>query len=92
MDHRPGLRVARLLLPMALFVIVGTPLVAYVWETLNLLVAAQADVARLLITLPVAALLAGVLLLLARTISRWEGERQENIVSQGTGAPARRMP
>lgn len=77
---------------MAFFVIVGTPLVAYVWETLNLLVAGRADVGRLLITIPMAALLAGVLLMLARAISRWEGERQENIVAQDTEAPLRRMP
>jgi hypothetical protein len=77
---------------MALFVIVGSPLVAYVWETLNLLVAGRADAGRLLITLPIAALLAGVLMLLARAISRWEGERQENIVAQGVEAPPRRMP
>ncbi len=91
-DHRPGMRVDQLVLPMALFVIVGTPLLAYVWETLNRLVAGRADVGRLLITLPVAALLAGVLSLLARTISRWEGERQENVVAHGVEALPRQMP
>ena len=77
---------------MALFVIVGTPLLAYVWETLNLLVAGRADAGRLLITLPIAALLAGVLWLLARTISRWEGERKDHIVAQETEARLRPMP
>jgi hypothetical protein len=86
-DERAGLRVSQLLLPMTAYIIIGTPLVAYIWETLNLLVAGKAEAIRLLITLPAVALLAGVFVLLTRTISRWEGERKENLGTRGTGDP-----
>lgn len=75
---------SQLLLPMTAYVVIGTPLVAYIWETLNLLVAGRAETVRLILTLPAAALLAGVFVLLTRTIARWEGERKENL---GTRQP-----
>lgn len=78
-DQRAGLRVSQILLPMTVYVIIGTPLVAYIWETLNLLVAGRAEFLRLVFTLPAAALLAGVFVLLTRTIARWEGERKDTL-------------
>lgn len=54
---------------MALFVVVGAPLVAVLWETLNELLALQASTA-MLFAIPAALLLAGLLLLLKRTLER----------------------
>lgn len=55
----------------ALFVILGTPLIAYLWETLNQLLALHADVARLGISVPVLLVLLGLLSLLSRRIQYW---------------------
>jgi hypothetical protein len=66
----------RLVGGMLLFVLLGTPLVAYVWETANRLFAGDVDAGRLALTVPAALVLGGLLLLLARTIRGWEGERE----------------
>ena len=51
---------------IALFVLLGTPLVAYIWETLNELLAGIVDPLQLLGLLPAA----GFFYLLLRTMSR----------------------
>lgn len=73
--HKPPISAGRLILPIALFVLAGIPLVAYMWETGNQLFAGHFTGARLL--LAVAALIALLVLLkiLARTVERWEGTR-----------------
>jgi len=61
---------------IALFVVIGIPLTAYVWETLNQLLAGRVVArARLLITLPALALLIGLWRVLARTVQRWDADR-----------------
>ena len=55
---------------LALLVAAGTPLLAYIWETLNQLLAGHVSGRRLLITVPLAALLAALLVVAARTLSR----------------------
>lgn len=67
----------RLLLPMAVFVVLGTPLVAYIWETLNLLVAGHVNLTRLVILVPAIVLFAGLLILLSRSVANWESERAD---------------
>lgn len=62
----------KLMALMALFVIAGVPLVAYLWETLNELMALQARPVRLLIAVPVLLVFAGLLKLLADNVRRWE--------------------
>jgi hypothetical protein len=69
-------RVGQLVGPMALFVVAGVPLVAYLWETMNQLMAGQVSLGRLAATIPAVAVLAGLLALLARAVSRWEGDRE----------------
>ena len=64
---------------IALFVLSGFPLVAYLWETLNQLMGGEVRPARLALSVPVALLLAGVLVLLARTVRRWEARRAEQV-------------
>lgn len=68
-NKRPSVGV--LWLTMALFVLACAPMVAYLWETLNELLALHVNVSRVLISVPVLLLLAGVLWLLGRTIQRW---------------------
>ena len=59
-------------LMMALFVIIGVPLVAYLWELLNELLALKVDLIRLLIGVPVALVLYGFLKMLARRLRQWQ--------------------
>lgn len=70
--------VSKLAVGITLFVLAGFPLVAYLWETLNQLMAGEVRPDRLLVSVPVVFLLAGVLALLARVVRRWEAERSEH--------------
>jgi hypothetical protein len=65
-----------LILGIALFVVIGIPLTAYVWETLNQLLAGR-EIARgrVLLTMPALALLIGVWRVLARTVQQWDAQR-----------------
>ncbi|MGE5925855.1 MAG: hypothetical protein ACM357_00760 [Gemmatimonadota bacterium] len=67
--------VPRLALGIGLATLLGVPLLAYVWETLNRLVAGRFELVRALITIPLAAALVLLWRLLARRIEAWEGER-----------------
>lgn len=75
----PGttLNLPKLIAGIAAFVLVGFPLVAYLWETLNQLMAGDVRPGRLALSLPLLLILAGVLVLLSRTVLRWEMERLE---------------
>jgi len=74
---RPAITARQLVLPIALFVIVGVPLVAVIWDTLNRLFAGQVDW-KWIGPAVVAAVLLGVLLrILARTLSRWQARRAD---------------
>lgn len=67
--EHPGF--GRLLLWMGLFVLAGVPFVAYLWETLNELLALEVNAQRLLIAVPVLLGMIGILFLLARAVRRW---------------------
>ena len=56
---------------MAVFVLLGFPLVGYLWETISELLALEVNGTRLLISIPVAALLAGLLFWMSRSVRRW---------------------
>lgn len=75
----PGttLNLPKLIAGIAAFVLVGFPLVAYLWETLNQLMAGVVRPGRLALSLPLLLIFAGVLVMLARAVRRWEGERRE---------------
>jgi hypothetical protein len=62
----------RLVIGIALFVLVGTPLVAYLWETLNRLFAGIVEPLRLLGALPAAVLFYLLLRFMARSIATWQ--------------------
>ncbi len=56
---------------MGLFVVLGIPLVGYVWDTLSDLLALEVGAAQVLIGLPALLLLIGLLVLLYRSIRGW---------------------
>jgi hypothetical protein len=62
----------RLLLGMLGFVLVGTPLVFYLWSTINELLSGHVGV-RDLLALPVLGLFVVLLIILGRSVSRWNG-------------------
>lgn len=60
----------RLILFMALFVLAGLPLVAYLWETLNELLALHVRPDRLINSIPLLVLFGGLLVFLAGRLRR----------------------
>ncbi|HEX6308046.1 MAG TPA: hypothetical protein VFZ69_07655 [Longimicrobiales bacterium] len=70
-----GVSPSRLVLGIGLFVLLGTPLVAYIWETLNRLFAGILEPVRLLIAIPALALFYLLLRFMARTVHAWETAR-----------------
>ena len=66
-------RAPRLFVPLLAFVAIGVPLVAVVWETLNRAFAGHVEPTGLAIGAAAAALLAALLVTLARLIRRWDG-------------------
>lgn len=77
MTRSATLSLPRMVAGIAAFVLVGSPLVGYLWETLNQLMAGDVRPGRLALSLPLLLILAGVLVLLSRTVLRWETERLE---------------
>lgn len=67
----------RLTAEILLLILAGTPLVAYLWETLNRLLAGVVQPARLLISLPILLAFLGLLHLMSRVIPGWERERSD---------------
>lgn len=57
---------------MAVFVVLGVPLVAYLWETLNELLSGSVDPIRLLVSVPLALVFTVLLVLLSRRVQSWE--------------------
>lgn len=76
MSQSATLSLPRLIGWIALFVLVGFPMVGYLWETLNQLMAGVVDPGRLAISVPVLLVLAVVLGLLSRAVRGWEAERR----------------
>ncbi len=67
----------RLIAGITVFVIAGAPMVAYLWETLNMALALHVTAARVLVSLPVLAVFAGMLYLLSRRVQAWERRSSE---------------
>lgn len=66
-----------LIASIAAFVVVGMPLVYYLWSVLNELLSGHVEWARLGLAVPVAAVFAVLLVLVVRAISRWEARPTE---------------
>jgi hypothetical protein len=60
----------KLLAQMALFVLIGIPLVGYLWNLLNDLLALQFDLLQIVIAIPVLLVFAGLLKLMAGWVGR----------------------
>jgi hypothetical protein len=73
MAERNEVSVGRRVVVMMAYLIVGAPIVAYLWETLNEILSGYVDARRLLISLPLLVALIILLVLLARHGQRWEG-------------------
>lgn len=67
----PAPSVLRFILLMGAFTLAGLPFVAYLWQTINLILNLEVTFGRLLISLPVAAVFLGLLALLNLSIRRW---------------------
>ena len=80
----------RLMAGIGLIVLIGIPLGAYIWETLNELLAGHINTSRLLWLVP--ALVLGVLLLrfMSRQVQRWEGERSDAAAESSSTGPRSR--
>ena len=59
---------------ITLFVLLGTPFVAYLWETVNRLLSGVVEPVRLLIALPVLIVFLLLLRWIARVVRRWDAE------------------
>ncbi|MDQ7041779.1 MAG: hypothetical protein Q9M35_12655 [Rhodothermus sp.] len=72
MPHtRTSLSVMRVMLQMGLVVLLGMPVVAYLWETLNQLLSLHVNPMRLLISLPLLVVFIVWLRWVARQAQRW---------------------
>ena len=67
-----GTGTGRLIGAMLGFVIVGAPMVYYLWSTLNELLAGHVEWGRLGLSVVVFLIFLGVLSILTRSIRRWE--------------------
>jgi hypothetical protein len=70
MEHHRHPGPAGLIGLIFLFVLLGIPLAAYLWETLNRVMAGYLDPVRIALSIPVLLLFAGLLVLLARFTRR----------------------
>jgi hypothetical protein len=70
---------------IALFAALGTPMVAYLWGTLNQVMALQFDPVRVGISIPILLVFIGFLILLARAVRRYAPATEPT-------DPARRTP
>lgn len=79
MPAQPTPSLGKLTAGIFLLVLLGTPLTAYLWHTLNKLLQGQIDARTLLIAVPVAALFIVLLRFTWRVVERWQAEKQQNI-------------
>ena len=63
---------------MGVFVLIGMPMVAYLWETINQLLALHVDPTRLVISLPLLAVFVGFLVFVSRQSAGWSTENGDD--------------
>jgi hypothetical protein len=71
--------IPRLTLAILAFALAGTPVVGYLWHTVNDLLAGQVRPVRLLIFVPVLVVFILLLRLLLRFVGEWEAERRDDL-------------
>jgi len=69
--------VGKLTVGIFLLVLLGTPLTAYLWHTLNYVLQGQVDALHLLVAVPVAVLFFLLLRFSWRVIERWQAEKEQ---------------
>lgn len=74
--QKHGLGTGALIGAMLLFVVVGAPMVYYLWTTINELLAGHFQAVRLGISIIVLLIFLGLLGILTRSIRRWEERLQ----------------
>ena len=67
-----GMGMGGLMAMMAGFVIVGAPMVYYLWTTINELLAGHFEGSRVLLSIVILLIFAGLLAILSRSVRRWE--------------------
>ena len=68
--HEPAVKTGTLIATMVGFVVVGAPLVYYLWTTLNEVLAGRFDGVRILISAGLLLIFLGVLAILSRSVRR----------------------
>jgi hypothetical protein len=68
--HDTGLGTGTIIAFIAAFVVVGAPMVYYLWTTLNEVLAGHFDGSRLLLSLLILLIFLGVLAILSRSVRR----------------------
>ncbi len=59
-------------------VIVGIPMVAFIWETINQALALEVELERVMLTIPILVLFVGFLVIAGRLVSKSFGNRQDS--------------
>jgi ABC-type proline/glycine betaine transport system permease subunit len=72
----PSTAVAPLVARVAAFAIVGIPLAAFLWDTVNQLVAGVFSPVRIMLAVPALLLFGFLIRFLSREVWRWEGRRR----------------
>ena len=67
-----GMGMGGLMALMAGFVVVGAPMVYYLWTTINELLAGHVDGSRVLLSIVILLIFLGLLTILSRSVRRWE--------------------
>lgn len=71
------MKTSQLMLRMAVYVVLGAPLVWVVWEAVNALLSGQVGEVNWIRTLPALLLLIGLLVLLGRSATKLDGAASE---------------
>ena len=72
MAASPSNSIVRLVAGIGVFVLIGTPLLGYLWHTANDLLAGEFRPVRVVIAIPVAVLLYAVMRSMTRAINAWD--------------------
>jgi len=78
-DAGPTISRTRLAVEILAIVAIGIPLLAYLWETLNHLLAGVVSPARLAMTVPFAIAFVLLVRLMHRATGRWEIQRETTV-------------
>jgi hypothetical protein len=76
-NHDRAPSIGSLMLYIALFVLIGTPLIALIWDALNLVMAGYFDPLRVGLSIPAVIVFIILARLLSRQVVRWQEHRTE---------------